>query len=144
MKNEQGITLIELLGVLVIMGILITMTGSILTSSLKTSKRATTDQRLQQEANYITEVIRKEYLKSEKEKAEETEIKKIVVKIDNENKQLLLYDDVISEGFTYSFDEARTETMKELIRAKEHQSFKLLLSKDNHTYTVDTTFSKLR
>ena len=41
MKNEKGITLIELLGVLVILGVVLTLIGSIMVNSIKTLYRPT-------------------------------------------------------------------------------------------------------
>lgn len=142
MKNEKGITLIELLGVLVILSILLTLAGSILTSSLKTSNRATTDQRMQQEANYITEKVRNEYLKKPSDAGPSFELK---IKDD----QLLLDDKMISEGYHYSFclDETPCEEIPITIdRSKPQQPFQLILTaKDNgRTHEIDTKLSKLK
>lgn len=142
MKNEKGITLIELLGVLVILSILLTLAGSILTSSLKTSNRTTTDQRLQQEANYITEKVRNEYLKRVDDAGES-------FMLTIENGQLLLDESkVISEGYYYSFclEEESCEKMTETIyRSKTNQPFQLKLTSknDKRTHIIDTEFSKL-
>ncbi len=142
MKNEKGITLIELLGVLVILSILLTLAGSILTSSLKTSNRTTTDQRLQQEANYITEKVRNEYLKRVDDAGES-------FMLTIENGQLLLDENkVISEGYYYSFclEEESCEKMTETIyRSKTNQPFQLKLTSknDKRTHIIDTEFSKL-
>lgn len=156
MKNEKGVTLIELLGVLVILSVILILAGSILTSSMKTSNRATTDQRLQQEANYITEAIRNEYLKSEKQKAEETEIeeyiKKVIVRINNDQNQLKLYDRVISEGYIYSFcletefENEECKKDKKIDRSATSQTFQLkLTSKDGQrTHEIKTEYSKLK
>lgn len=148
-KNEKGVTLIELLGVLVILSIVLTLAGSILTSSLKMSNRATADQRLQQEANYITEAIRNKYL----EKTSES----IHLKIDNNRQKLFIKDEavsedykVLSEGYMYSFclDEHEACEIEEqsIFRFESHQAFQLKLeSKDGQrNYIIDTKFSKLK
>lgn len=154
MKNEKGITLVELLGVLVILSILLTLAGSILTSSLKTSNRATTDQRMQQEANYITEKVRNEYLEKVKDGVPETFTFEIT--IDNDNKKLLLNNvEVISEGYHYTFcveeeeeeEKGACEKMKETIdRTKTQQQFQLKLTSknDERSHIIDTQLSKLK
>ena len=62
MNNPRGITLIELLAVLSLVGIILILVISVLINGLNSSDRTSTNQRLQQEANYIMETIRKEYL----------------------------------------------------------------------------------
>ena len=59
MKNERGITLVELLAVLAIGGIIIALLTSVFINGKKASDRGATNQMLQQEANYIMETIRK-------------------------------------------------------------------------------------
>lgn len=148
LSNERGITLIELLGVLVILSVLLTLAGSILTSSLKTSNRATTEQRLQQEANYITEKVRNEYLKRVDESSAET----FDLIMDNENQKLLLDDvGVISEGYTYSTcfsgeNEACGHEKITFSRLENHQIFQLrLISSDGaRMHEIDTKLSKLK
>lgn len=138
MKNEKGITLVELLAVLVIIGIVITMIGAIMTSSMKTSQRATIEQRLQQEANYITEAIRNEYLKRET-----ASIEVAIVDV-NGKEQLQMDGQVISEGYLYTFQEDVTKSSIELKRTDKKSSFSLKLkSKAGHFYIIDTSFSKL-
>lgn len=138
MKNEKGVTLIELLGVLVILSVILILAGSILTSSMKTSNRATTDQRLQQEANYITEAIRNQYL-------EEATGKLTLVIGDH---QLEMNEKVISEGYIYCFDlqEPCEKEEKTIDRSKTNQSFYLKLrSKDGQrTHEIKTEYSKLK
>ncbi len=149
MKNEKGVTLIELLGVLVILSIVLTLAGSILTNSLKTSNRAATDQRLQQEANYLTEALRNRYLEKKSEP--------IHLKIDHDSQKLYIKDEavsgdykVLSEGYRYSFctDDADACEIEEqsLLRAESHQTLQLKLkSKDGQqSYVIDTKFSKLK
>ena len=168
MKNEKGITLIELLGVLVILGIVLTLIGSIMVNSLKTSDRATTEQRLQQEANYITEKIRSEYLKKPDDPEEGKISDSFKLEIDNDEKQLTLIDNdenklplegiVISEGYLYCYKEdindKRVEDMScdntdesnpiVISRIDNEEFIMTLVSKDQKPYTIKTIFSKLK
>lgn len=134
-KNEKGVTLIELLGVLVILSIVLTLAGSILTSSLKTSNRATADQRLQQEANYITEAIRNKYLGG----------KEGTLTIQIEDDKLLLIEAeeskiVISEGYHYT-----NHGESEIKLDKSYHLHILIQTKDeNSSYEIHTKLSKLK
>ncbi len=92
--------------------------------------RNATNQMLQQEANYITEVIRKEYLKSIEND--------IVINIDENKKVLKVDGKIISEGYNYNL-----ATLNEISR-KNQSPFKLTINKNGHSYTIDMTFSKLR
>lgn len=65
MRNERGLTLVELLAVLALVAIIMTLIISVFINGAKASERSTTNQRLQQEANYIVESIRNEYLRLE-------------------------------------------------------------------------------
>lgn len=151
MNNEKGITLIELLGVLVILSIVLTFIGSILVSSLKTSERATSDQRLQQEANYITEKVRNEFLKKVTKEGDLNPpvLANFELTIDNDNNRLLLNDeDVISEGYTYSTCVEKDELCDDPIkidRTESRQPFQMkLISKDKKVHIIDTQLSKLK
>ncbi|MDS9471346.1 type II secretion system protein [Sporosarcina pasteurii] len=136
MKNEKGLTLIELLAVLAIIGLITTLIGSVLINGLKASDRSSTNQRLQQEANYITEMIRNEYLKLEDDSIEFI--------IDNENQYLKMDGDIISKGFTYCYNNHCSNEHVFMINRNENQQFKLELKIENLSYNIETTFSKLR
>ncbi|AOV07589.1 type II secretion system protein [Sporosarcina ureilytica] len=142
MRNEKGITLIELLAVLAIIGLLTTLIASVLMNGMNASDRSTTNQRLQQEANYITETIRNEYLKQEP--------KLIEFMIDNDEKSLKMNGIIISEGYTYCHgddcdDEQKLEDEQGFtINKSINHDFKLELRKETLSYKIGTTYSKLR
>jgi len=135
MKNERGVTLVELLAVLAIFGVIMLVLGSIFIDGMKASDRNATNQRLQQEANYILESVRKEYLK----RPEDVTISEIILKVEPQNggKTLKLNDETISEGFTY---ELGTNT---ILRESSSSHFNLTIKKNGKSYTIDTTLSKL-
>ncbi|MBO8157113.1 MAG: type II secretion system protein [Bacillaceae bacterium] len=61
LKSERGISLIELLAALTIIGIVLVLLSSIFLSGLRIHKNITTQNLLQSEANYITSAISKTY-----------------------------------------------------------------------------------
>ena len=142
MRNERGITLVELLAVLAILGILITLLTSVFINGKKAADRSITNQTLQQEANYILETIRNEYL----------QLDDATIKLQTSPNKLEMNDIVISEGYHYEFieeiindDEVKTIIVNEIIIDRnESKAIKLNLTKDNLSYTIDTTLSKLR
>jgi prepilin-type N-terminal cleavage/methylation domain-containing protein len=137
MKNERGITLVELLAVLAIGGIILVLLTSVFINGKKASDRGVTNQMLQQEANYILETIRKEYLKLEDDD----------IKLEIIDKTLKMNEKVISQGYSYDFiiDNAEGEIVYPII-IKRNKSFplKLTITKENLHYTVNTTLSKLQ
>lgn len=134
MKNERGLTLVELLAVLTIFGVIMLIFGSILIDGMKASDRNITNQRLQQEANYITEKVREEYLKGPKEVIS-SEIF-LEVKPENGGKILKLNDVTISEGFTYDLE-------TEILNRDNSADFILTIEKNGKTFKINTKFSKL-
>ena len=130
MKNERGITLIEILAVILLISIISIFLFSVLTSGVTNVKRTSTKQKLQQEGHYITEVIRNEYLQSG--------TTSIDLDVDNTNKQLLMNENVISTGFTYELIEPNE-------RFEESGPLHLLLNltEKGNSYQIDTTFTKL-
>ena len=141
MRNERGITLIELVAVLAIVGIILTLISSVLISGLKASDRSSTNQRLQQEANYITEAIRNEYL-NHPDKVENP-----IITLKVEDNKLKLDETTISEGYTYTFgsvDSIDPSLILEIDRNEESVEYKLKLEKNNQIYEVNTTLSKLK
>lgn len=135
MKNEKGITLVELLASLAIVGIIIVLIASVLSNGTNSSKRTETKQRLQQEANYIVEVIRKDYLKYEN-----TIIELKVVGTGKEQK-LESATEIISEGYNYRLLTPSTG----IIDPNFDVDFKLELSAQGiEPFVIETKFSKLR
>lgn len=124
MKSERGLTLVELLVVLALIGVISALIFGVLMNGIKASERSTTKQRLQQEANYITEVVRNEYLQSYNEYLNDIEFKIV-------GDSLLMNDVKISEGFSY-------ENL-----ATDDDVLSLKLTKDNFSYNINTKFSKL-
>src|SRR5690606_26379152 len=97
MKNERGLTLVELLASLAIIGIILALVGSVLITGLKSANRNTINQQMQQEANYITEIVRKEYLrKYDKNIMEKT------IKFNVEEDVLKMNGTIISRGYQYT------------------------------------------
>lgn len=132
MKNERGYTLIELLATLALMAILITIVMSVFINGLNASKRTATNQQLQQEANFITESIRREYLKL----PEQTIDSKISLNVINNT--LLMNGSKLSEGYTYEITPNTIDLNKETV------FFYMKIVKNDESYIVETTFSKLK
>ncbi|MFS0575376.1 type II secretion system protein [Sporosarcina sp. 179-K 3D1 HS] len=124
MKNERGLTLVELLATLALIGVISALIIGVLINGMKASERSTTSQRLQQEANYITEVVRNEYLQSYYDYLDEIEFK-----VDGD--ALFMNEIRISEGFSYENLSIVDDT------------FSLTLSERDYSYVIETTFSKL-
>lgn len=95
MKNEKGLTLIELIGVLALLGMVVVLATSIFVNGLNASERNTTNQRLQQESNYILSVIRNTYLENESEP--------FTVRIEGNGdaQKLFVSNELVSEGYGY-------------------------------------------
>lgn len=137
MKNERGLTLVELLAVLAIVGIIMALIGSVLMNGIKASNRTTTNQQLQQEANYIVETLREKYLEFDNSM-------EIELEIDNDKKVLKIDEDLISEGFDYCYKDD-CGGMKIYIDRAEDFKFVMELKKGNtQSFTINTTLSKLR
>ena len=134
MKNEKGFTLIELLASLLIVSVIIILLISILLNGINATNRNTTNQRLQQEANYIEQVIRKEYLVS-------IFLKQNPIELKVDGNSLLMDNQEISSGYKYTLIE--TSNQKLLIPRNDVVSLKLKISKDNQSYTLNTKFSKI-
>ncbi|WP_066292818.1 PilW family protein [Bacillus sp. FJAT-29937] len=130
MNNQRGFTLVELLATITILALIITLLSSILIDGKKAYNRNTTNQLLQQEANYITEIVRREYLRKYDEGKMSNPIKLSV-----QDNILKMDGKVISEGFNY--------IVLNVSRKSNPVHFYLELEKDGLTYTVETTFSKL-
>lgn len=135
MRNQKGITLVELLAVLAISGIITVLIASVLSTGSNASKRTATKQQLQQEANYVVEVIRNEYLKLDGPKIE--------IKIEGAGnlQKIKMGSRVISQGYTYKIISPASGVIDPSINSK----FQLELSAPgSKPFVIDTTFSKLR
>lgn len=146
MKNERGLTLVELLAVLAIAAIIISLIGSVLINGIKASNRTTTKQQLQQEANNITEVVRREYL--------EQKSGLFLIEVDNGNKTLKIENKIISEGYNYKFCDEDEEGNEEdgcngewkdsiTVYHSGNNKFNLKVSRGELFYMTETTLSKL-
>ena len=148
MRNDRGITLIELLAVIVIFGVIITLIISVLLNGMSASKRNTTNQRIQQEANKIVELIRKEYLKNEP--GEIT----LVVEDKGDSQMLIMFkgeenEVKISEGYYYcesTDEECETVIIPEISRNNNEILHMVLTDRKGDkslSYEINTTFSRL-
>ncbi|QHJ71661.1 type II secretion system protein [Planococcus halotolerans] len=154
MKNEKGITLVELIAVLAVAGITVALIASVLSSGTNASQRTSMNQQLQQEGNIIVEKIRAQYLLNQKEDTVPDKFEIVV-----ENDKLIFKDDtgtnmVISEGFKYDLDPASADntspTKKKVVLDRTQKSvFNLLIrgktngNSPNQEYKINTSFSKL-
>lgn len=135
MKNEKGITLVELIAALAIVGIITVIIASVLMTGTSSADRTTSKQELQQEANIIVEKIRRSYLDNIPVHEDEG---CSIIELDDESEGILKMDnEVISEGYLYS------NVTKELCRNIPSE-FYLLIEKDNIQFEIKTTFSKLQ
>lgn len=132
MKNEKGITLVEILAALAIMGIIVVVIASVFSTGTTASNKTATKQQLQQEANLIVEVLRSEYLKSN------NDVFTLSVNEENGEQVLLVNTTPISQGYTYKLSETEIDPNHDI-------KFKMkILDADGQFYEIDTTFSKLR
>ena len=136
MKNSRGLTLVELLAVIVIMGIISVLVVSLLINGINSSKRNTDNQRIQQEANLIIEKVRREYLKLDSST--------IKLEIDNNNRQLKMDGTNISSGYLYCGTTSCPTSQELIISRDDDYDFVLELKKDSATYKIETTLSKLQ
>ncbi|MGE6487531.1 prepilin-type N-terminal cleavage/methylation domain-containing protein [Paenisporosarcina sp. NPDC076898] len=144
MRNQKGITLVELLAALALVGLVAALAFSIMTQGLNASDRNTSNQRLQQEANIIVEKLRRVHLMNSHEAGYtptfELEIIGNVLKIKGE--QGGIAEDILSTGYTYKFLDTVDVNKMEIDRGG-HQKFKMEIKDGARIYIIDTTFSKL-
>lgn len=154
MKNEKGITLVELIAGLAIAGIIVALIASVLSSGTNASQRTSLNQQLQQEGNIIVEKIRSQYLLNQNES---TVPEKFEVTVKND--KLIITDEngahaVISEGYHYDLDPAETDASApskkkvQLDRTKKSDFNLKIVGKTNENsadqeYKITTSFSKL-
>ncbi|UJF28160.1 PilW family protein [Planococcus sp. 107-1] len=132
MRNERGISLVEILAALALVGIIMALAVSVFVNGSKASVRSTANQRIQQEANYIVEVIRSEYLKNTSETI------KLEIKTGGSPEILLMNGKKISEGYDFNSTTLLIERVKDV-------KFNLeLKSNQDSQHKIETTFSKLR
>lgn len=132
MKDEKGITLVELLAALAILGIIVAVIVSVLSTGTKASNKTATKQQLQQEANLIVEVLRSEYLESN------NHVFDLSIEEEGGEQILLLDSRPISQGYTYRFSDTE-------IDPNFDTKFEMtIIDADGQYYEIDTTFSKLR
>ncbi|ANU12763.1 hypothetical protein B481_0540 [Planococcus halocryophilus Or1] len=144
MKNQYGITLVELLGVLVITSIVMVVVMSVFSTGANSSERTASRQQLQQESNLIIEQIRASYLKNEKDSTVEGKFKVrvdgaklLISKIDGSNEQ------IISTGYQYAMGTGSNPEVVEFDRTKV-MPFYLKTCSSNQCFEVQTSFSKLK
>lgn len=105
MKNEKGVTLIELLAVLVLVTLIATLIMTTFTISFKYNVSETKKVKMQQEANYIVSLILQEHRTTEAYQLEITSDRKLVFKeCENEEGFLVCEDEckIIGNDFYYS------------------------------------------
>lgn len=137
MSNEKGITLVELLAALAIVGIITAVIASVLSTGTSSADRTTSKQRLQQEANYIVEAIRAEYLEEDEEDIKIiTTVSSIAIKREGEVE--VEVEKIISEGYKYELKS------KVVIEPSKNEKFHLIIKDGKELYEIQTTFSKLR
>jgi type II secretory pathway pseudopilin PulG len=138
MNTQKGITLVELLAALALVGMLVILIFSVMTQGMKASERNTTTQRLQQEANLIVEKLRNEHLMGSQQAGYtpfiELEIVGDVLKIKGE--------EILSSGYEYKF--LNPENPKNMLFDRSsNQKIKMEIKSGDRIYIIDTTFSKL-
>ena len=143
MKNEEGITLVELLAVLAITGIIVVAIMSVFSTGAKSSERTASRQQLQQEANLIVEQIRASYLENEKSdlindlfivRVEGDEL--VVTSLEDKNKEIL------SNGYEYRLSKS-SESLEILLDRTKPSPFYLEICSNDQCFEVQTSFSKL-
>ena len=141
-NNQHGITLVELLAVLAIMGIIVVGIMSVFSTGANSSDRTSSRQELQQEGNLIVERIRGHYLENPSPVSTVPDSKcgpdqQIKITLASNRTQLKMDGVIISEGYEYELTEGAT-----LCRDKR-SPLKLTIKKDEQKFVIQTAFSKL-
>lgn len=143
MKNEKGITLVELLGVLAITGIIVVAIMSVFSTGANSSERTTSRQQLQQEANLIVEQIRSSYLENEKSDLVNDQF---IVKVEDDKLMITTIDEldvkILSTNYQYKLAESLEEPEIIMNRTKV-SPFYLEICSNDQCFEVETSFSKL-
>lgn len=137
MRNERGITLVELLAALALAGIVTALVASVLSTGTSSSTRVKTNQLLQHEGNYIVEVIRSEYLKST------NALIKLEITGDAPKQTLLMNEKPISQGYEYISDNFPDN--QQILDPAQNEAFEMIIRDEGGLqFEIKTTFSKLR
>lgn len=131
MKNERGLTLVELLAALAIVGIIIAVIVSVLSTGASSAERTSSKQKLQQEANYILEAVRKEYLENSDE---------LIILKDGSTFSMIRGTEarILSEGYQYEL------VFDGIIDPAIDEEFHLTVKDGDFEFSIKTTLSKLR
>lgn len=133
-KNEQGITLVEVLATIILLSMVSILLFNILAQGQKTYVKSTENIHLEQEAQLIIETIRKKHFLSD--------TYTILVQ-----DKLLKFDNVIvSEGYDYSIkinsDDAIPKNGSLEVNPSRSKIVDITLSKDGQQYNVRTVLEK--
>lgn len=131
MKNERGLTLVELLAALAIVGIIVAVIISVLSTGASSAERTSSKQKLQQEANYILEAVRKEYLENSDE---------LIILKDGSTFSMIRGTEarILSEGYKYELE------FDGIIDPAIDEEFHLTVKDGDFEFSIKTTLSKLR
>jgi len=112
--NEKGITLVELLAALALLGLISVLIWNLFFQSLNFNDRAVTKNQLQQEANLIVNTIQQTHTKNKIKSIKEKDSKIYIIFINdkgqdipidfkNQNIRYDLENEIINPGNTFSF-----------------------------------------
>lgn len=154
MRNEKGITLVELIATLAIAGIVVALIASVLASGTSASQRTGMNQRLQQEGNIIVEQVRAQYLLNQREDSIPDQFVVLV-----QNDKLVFLDEtgasmVLSEGYSYDLDPSAAPgsptKQKTVLDRTQKSAFNLTIRSNApgntniQEYVINTSFSKVK
>ncbi|MGB6407692.1 MAG: type II secretion system protein [Planococcus donghaensis] len=143
MRDENGITLVELLAFLAISSIIMVVIMSVFSTGVNSSERTASRQQLQQEANVIVEQIRATYLENEKNASIDKNFK---VRVDTDKLMITKIDGtsekIISSGYQYSLGTGTGPAVVVMERTKV-SPFYIKICSGNQCFEVQTSFSKV-
>ncbi|MFV8828747.1 PilW family protein [Alkalihalobacterium sp. APHAB7] len=148
MKNQRGVTLVELLTTIVIMGIITAVIISLLQLSIKSERTVSIDNELQREARLIVEYITTKLRDDNYDLVEEPPDSNNYVLYEfvenDDNQQVLKYENnkviLLPSGNVLS--ENVISFRKDYLTDGEYINFKL--KKGNHEYEVSTKIGFVR
>lgn len=156
MKNNHGITLVELLAALALLGIILTLSISIFMNGAHSAERTSTKQLLQQEANLVIQTIRKEYLTNSDDPFP------VAVEMEEDGQKLYIADRLISSTYEYivkvdngngcyetglnqsAEDDGCIKITPVKIERNKNPEIDLTILKDSEHVNLTTTLSKLQ